>query len=132
MHHRVPPTVGIVAALVFLVVLALPFGMAPVDQVTSYYGSGAISAYVPGLFALVAVLALAAGRQERSRPDFAAGVALVVGLFAVGLATVWALTVRIDTISLGSLVVYHRWALVVAAAVLPASALLYARTLRLL
>ncbi|MFB6073801.1 MAG: hypothetical protein ABEJ89_02175 [Haloarculaceae archaeon] len=131
MDYRLPPTIGLVAAVAYLVVLGAPYVVAPVSQVGAYYGSGAVSALVPALFAVVALIVMAAGRQERTAPDFAAGVALVVGLFTVLLSALWALTVRPDVITFGSLAVYHRWVLVAVSLVLPAAAVLYARTLGL-
>lgn len=133
---RRPPTAGIAASLVTLAVVVVPIGL--VDGSTAfgaYYGGGAVNGLAVGLFAIVATVVFAAGREERSSPDLVAGATLVLGLFAFVLALVWALTVPEELIfQLGTATVmeHHRWALVVATLGMPASALWYARALRLL
>ena len=91
---RLAPTVGIVASLAVLGVLAAPYAL--VEQgsaVGAYFAAGSINPLVVGLFATVAIIVFAAGREGRSPPDLVAGATLVLGLFMAALATVWAVTV---------------------------------------
>jgi len=125
---RVAPTVGIVASVALVVALSLPY-LLGVDGTGGYYGSGSVNPLLAGLFALVTVIVFAAGREERSDPQLAAGVALALGVFAVVVTVVWALTARVDAVQLTS---SHRWAVVGAAALVPLSAGWYARTLGVL
>lgn len=90
---------------------------------------------VVGLFALVCVIVFAAGREERSSPELTAGAALVLGCFAVGLVTIWALTVPINVVRsfpTTAAFEYHRHLLVLVALAIPVSAAWYARALGLL
>lgn len=132
---RVAPTVGIVASLLVLVVLAAPYAVVEAGSaVATYYASGALNPFVVGVFALVAVMVLAAGRQNRSSPDLVAGAALVLGGFMLVISLVWALTVPVSLVqqlSTQTLLQYHRGALVLVAAIVPLSAGWYARSLRI-
>lgn len=131
MNTRVlAPTVGIVGSLAFLGALTVPYVLAEsTSGVGGYYSSGAINPLVAGLFALVSVIVFAAGRKGRTDPELAAGVALAFGGFMVLVAVAWALTVRIDAVQLSA---NHRWLVVSAALLVPASAGWYARSLGLL
>jgi hypothetical protein len=94
-----------------------------------------VNPLVGGLLALVTIIVLAAGREERTDPALAAGVGLTVGLFVLVLSTLWAATVPMDVVvgmSTNTLVEYHRFALVAVAAVIPVSGAWYARGLGLL
>lgn len=130
---KVAPTVGIAGCLLVLAVVAWPYLLETASAVSTYYGSGAVTPLAAGLLAFVSVIVFAAGREERSDPATVAGAALVFGLFMVVIAVLFALTARVDVLggssaSLSS----QRWVLA-AVAVLPlASAVWYARTLRLL
>lgn len=127
-HLRLAPAVGIGACLAVVAVLAAPF-LVDAASTGGYYGSGAVNPLLAGLFGVVCLVVLAAGREGRSDPGLAAGVALALGLFMTLVAVAWALTVRIDAIEIAS---YHRWVLVGAAAVVPLSAAWFARALDLL
>lgn len=127
---RLAPTVGIVASVGFLVVLGAPYVLADAASgVGTYYESGAINPLIAGLFALVSVIVFAAGREGRTAPDLAAGVALALGLFVTLVAVAWALTARVDVIAIQT---SHRWVLAGVAAVIPASAAWFARALGVL
>lgn len=132
---RLAPTVGIVASLLVLVVLAVPFTLVEAGSaVGAYYAAGGINPLAVGVFALVAVMVLAAGWQGRSSPDLVAGAALVLGGFMLVISLVWALTVPLSLVqqlSTQTLLQYHRGALVVVAALVPLSAGWYARALRI-
>ncbi|MFB6117585.1 hypothetical protein [Halosegnis sp.] len=135
---RAAPTVGIVACLLVVAVLLLPY-LLITSGVTAYYDAGAITPLAAGLFALVGVIVFAAGREERTDPSLAAGAGLVFGLFAVLVCGVWAATVpasvplqlgTADTIS-ATLLEFHRFMLVGAAALVAVAGGWYAKTLRL-
>ena len=129
---RVAPLVGILGCVGVLGTLAYPYAVSDVG-VGAYYASGPVTPLAAGLLAAVGVIVFAAGREGRSDPSVAAGAGLVFGLFIVLISVVWAFTARVDVLggaaaSLSS----QRWVLA-AVAVLPlASAVWYARTLRLL
>ena len=100
---KAAPTVGIAGCLLVLAVVMWPYLLETASAVSTYYGSGAVTPLAAGLLAFVSVIVFAAGREERSDPATVAGAALVFGLFVLVIA------------------------------VLPlASAVWYARTLRLL
>jgi len=127
---RLAPAVGIVACLLVLVVLALPYVLADTGRAVGlYYGTGAVNPLVAGLFVLVGLIVFAAGREGRSDPGTAAGAALALGVFGLGVALLWAVTVRVDVVAITEL---HRWALVAVAALVPVAAGWYTRALGLL
>jgi len=133
---RVAPTVGIVGCLLYLLALAAPYAIIETAGAAStYYDAGALSPLIPGALTLVTVIVLAAGREGRSDPSVAAGASLVAGLFVVGLSLAWALTVPEEvvlTLTESTLIEYHRWVLVVAAAPIPLGAAWFAKALNLL
>jgi len=126
-HRRTAPLVGIAGCLAVLAALVYPYLVA--DSVGTYYGTGVVNPLVGAVLALVAVIVFAAGREERSDPQFAAGAALVFSAFTLLLLFGWALTVRVDAVELPGL---HRWATVTFALVAPLAAVWYARALSLL
>lgn len=125
---RAVPTVGIVASLAVVVALSVPY-LLGTNGVGTYYGSGGVNPLLAGLFALVGVIVFAAGREGRSDPELAAGVALALGVFMVLVTVVWALTARVDAVQLTTM---HRWLVVGTAALVPLSAVAYARVLGVL
>lgn len=135
-NARLAPLVGIAAAVGVLAVLVAPFLVVqPSSAIGTYYGTGAITPYITGLFALLSVVVFAAGREDRTDPAMAAGATLVMGVFALVVAALWALTVPIEVVTgMGTATVmeYHRFALVVVALAMPVAAAWYARALRLL
>ncbi|WP_136686691.1 DUF7548 family protein [Halorhabdus amylolytica] len=120
---RLAPTVGILACLAFLGVLAVPLGS---PSAGLYYASGALNPLIGGLLALVTVIVFAAGRQRRTDPSLAAGVALAFGLVITVTVIAWASTARTDVLSNTQ---YHRYALAGTAAAVPIVAAWYAREL---
>lgn len=138
---RAAPTAGIVACLLVLAVLALPYLLVERGAgVGAYYAAGVVPPFVAGLFALVCVIVFAAGREERSDPALVAGASLAFGLFTVFISALWAVTVPESVVlQLGevsdlaaTLLVAHRYLLVVASAGVPASAAWYAWILELM
>jgi len=132
---RVAPAAGIVAALATLVALAVPYlVVGEASAVNAYYNAGAITPLAAGLLATVAVIVFAAGRAGRTDPPLAAGAGLTLGAFALAVSALWAATVPVSVaLQLGTVAAirYHRLALVVVAAGVPASAGWYARALGL-
>lgn len=122
---RLAPLVGIVGCLGTVAALVYPY-LAADGSVATYYGSGVVNPLVAGLLAAVTVIVFAAGREDRTDPDFSAGAGLVFGAFATVIVLLWALTVRVDALEITNL---HRWVAVVVAATVPAAGAWYARTL---
>lgn len=124
---RVAPLVGIVGCLAVLVALAYP-AVALEDGVGTYFGSASVTPLAAGLLALVTVVVLAAGREGRTDPGFAAGVALVFGVAILAILGLWAATVRLDVVAIDP---NHRWATVAVSFLVPAGAGWFARSLGL-
>jgi len=127
---RTGPTVGIVGCVAYLLALLVPYGIVETTSaVGAYYNAGALSPAAPAVFALLAIIVLAAGREGRTDPGIAAGAGLVLGLVIVGLSFLWATTVP-ESLVLGltesTLIEQHRWAVVAAAAPIPAGAAWFA------
>ena len=134
---RLAPLVGIVGSVVVLGLLLVPYRVvrtSPGTAVATYYGTGAVNPLFAGMLALVTAIVLAAGREERTDPVLAAGVGLSFGLFVVGLATLWAVTVP-EEVVVGidgpRVLEYHRWAVAGVAATVPVASGWWARTLGL-
>jgi hypothetical protein len=124
---RLAPTLGIVACLAVLGVLGAPYVLADsASGVGTYYGSGAINPLLAGLFALIAIIIFAAGREGRTEPDLAAGVTLTLGLFIVLINLAWALTARVDVVAIQE---SYRWLLVGVSLGVPVSAAWFTRAL---
>lgn len=137
---RAAPTVAIVACVLVLLLLSAPYLLVEqASAVNAYYGAGAVTPLVAGLFALVGVIVFAAGREERSDPAIVSGAGLVFGLFMFAIAGLWALTVPESVaVQLGDVggaaatfVEYHRHLVALAAAGVVLAAGWYARALRL-
>lgn len=135
---RTPPTLGIVACLLVIVTVAAPYVLlsdAGAGGLPAYYDHGPVGPWVVTLLAIVALVAFAAGREERSDPLIIAGATLVMGLFIVGTATLWALSVPtafVQQLGTESWLEYHRWALVTTAALVPIAGGWYGRVLGVL
>jgi len=127
---RTGPTVGIVGCVAYLLVLVVPYLIVETTTaVGAYYGAGALSPAVAAVFALLAIIVLAAGREGRTDPSLAAGAALVLGVFIVGLSLVWATTVPVSLVlglTESTLIEQHRWAVVAAAVPIPLGAAWFA------
>ena len=142
--RRLAPTVGIVASLLVVVLLAVPYGVVDGEAVANYYGAGVLSPWVGGLLALVAVVVFAAGREDRTNPETAAGFGLGLGAATVAVFALWAVTVPAEVplqlttdeplvgpLTTGTVVEYHRWVTAGVALLVPAAGAWYARALRL-
>ncbi|WP_436911539.1 DUF7548 family protein [Halosimplex marinum] len=134
---RLAPLVGVVGCLLVLVSLGLPYVLvrsAVGSAVGTYYGAGALNPLVGGIFALVAAIVLAAGRDERTDPPLAAGIGIALGFFVVVVVAVWAVTVPLEVVvgmDAPTVMASHRWATLAAAAVVPVASLWWSRTLGL-
>ncbi|WP_436932144.1 DUF7548 family protein [Halosimplex halobium] len=135
---RLAPLVGVVGCLLVLVSLAAPYLLvrtAPGSAVGTYYAEGALNPLVAGIFALVAAIVLAAGRDERTDPPLAAGVGIAFGLFATVVIAVWAVTVPEQVLfdmDAPAIITYHRWASVAVSLLIPVASLWWSRTLGLI
>jgi hypothetical protein len=125
------PTVGLVAALAVLVVVAVPYVLIPARDVGVYYSA---PTFVPihlvvGLFAMVAVVVFAAGHNGRTDPPTAAGATVVLGGFMALLVLWWAVAVGdlVGSFDVTASFDYHRWLLLVATAAVAASGWWFAR-----
>jgi hypothetical protein len=126
---RIAPLVGIVGCLAVLLALGAPYVLVEdASGIGLYYSSGAVNPLLAGLFAMVALIALAAGREGRSDPAMAAGVALVLGGVVAVIAVAWALTARVDVVAIDTA---HRWAVAGVSVFVPAGAAWFARALGL-
>lgn len=125
---RAAPLAGITACLATLAALAYPF-VAAGAGVGAYYGSGVVNPLVAALLVAVAVVVFAAGRERRTDPGFAAGVALAFGAAAALILLAWAATVRVDAVAVAAT---HRWLTAVVGLAVPVAAAWYARALGLL
>jgi hypothetical protein len=137
---RLAPLVGIVGCLLYAGLLVVPYVVVPASSGTAvglYYDSGGINPVVGGFFALIAVIVMAAGRERRTDPGFAAGVALVLGLFMTGIALLWAITVPAGVVpgvgvQAPTYLSVHRWVVSGVGAVVPVAGGWWASRLGLL
>ncbi|WP_158057354.1 DUF7548 family protein [Halorussus halophilus] len=124
------PTLGIVAAVVVLAVVAVPYFYLSGPNVAVYYGSPTpVPVHlVVGLFAMVSVIVFAAGRNGRTDPPTAAGAAVVLGGFMAVLTLWWALAAGelVGSFPVEATFDYHRWLLLAATLLVAASGGWYA------
>lgn len=131
MSKRLAPKVGIVSCLAVLLLLSLPYFLAPATAVSVYYGTIPVPVdLLDTFFALVALIAFGSGLQDRSDPATVAGVTLVLGVFMAVITLWWAVVTpaatlveaaRMDSLS------NHRWIFALVTLAVPASAGWYAR-----
>lgn len=126
------PTAGVIACLALLAALAAPYVLAggPESPVGVYYASGPVGALGVAFIAAVLVVVFLSGKQGRSPPDTVAGIAVVAGLALFAVALSWALAVEGVLFNFpadASWIEYHRWVVLVLAALVPATAGAYAR-----
>lgn len=135
--HRAPPTVGIGAAVGFVVLVFAPYvalSETETGGLSVYYDYGVAGPQFLAVLAAVAVVLFAAGREGRTDRSFVAGITVVLGLVLVSLIAAWALAVPGDVVaSLGSAawLEYHRWLVLASAVLIAASAGWYVRALSL-
>lgn len=135
---RTPPTLGIVACALILVIVALPhllLSESGAGGIAAYYDHGVVGPWVVTVLTTVALVAFAAGRQDRSDPATIAGATLVFGFFIVGTSLAWALSVPtafVQQLGTETWLGYHRWVLVGASMLVPIAGVWYAATLDVL
>jgi hypothetical protein len=125
------PTVGIVAALAVLAAVVAPYFLIAATEAGVYYSATTLVPVhlVVGLFASVAIIVFAAGRNGRTDPPTAAGAAVVLGGFVAVLVLWWAISVGglVGSLTEVAAFGYHRWILLAAALALAGSAGWFAR-----
>ncbi|UPV73218.1 hypothetical protein M0R89_11735 [Halorussus limi] len=125
------PTVGVVAALAVLAAIVAPYFLIDATAAGVYYSE---PTFVPvhlvvGLFATVAVVVFAAGRNGRTDAPTAAGVTVVLGGFMALLVLWWAVSVGdlVGSLTANATFDYHRWLLLATSVAVAASAGWFAR-----
>ncbi|MFC4406218.1 DUF7548 family protein [Haloarchaeobius iranensis] len=135
---RTPPTVGIAAGIGFVIAVFAPYvalSSSGVAALETYYGYGLVAPTYLTLFALVGIVVLAAGREARTAPDLAAGVALVIGFAATLLTLLWATGVEesvVSSIGTETWLAYHRWVVLALGVVFTGTSVWYADVLGVL
>jgi len=139
-RERAAATVGVVATATALGLTAVPYAVAGPTAVSTYYAAGFASPVFVSLLAVVGAITLVSAANGRSDPALAAGIAVTVAAFAVGLSVLWAvpahevaLGIDLQAGSVGGVdaatwFAYHPHAVVLAALALAGGAGLYART----
>lgn len=133
-----PPTVGIVAAVSYLVAVFLPYvALSGVETAAlpAYYDFGIAGPQFLAVLPLVGIILFAAGRERRTEPDYVAGLTLVLGAMLAVFVAIWALSVPENVVlSIGEAtwLEYHRWLVLLTALAMVACSLWYAKSLELL
>ncbi|MFC6732193.1 MULTISPECIES: hypothetical protein [unclassified Haladaptatus] len=137
------PVLGIVADVAVLVAIVVPYLIVPESAysgLTVYYTSGLAGVFGAAGFALVTLIAFAAGYKNRTEPVTVAGATIALGVFMVVLTLLWALAVPADVIGsiatlesslAATLMENHRWLILLFSLGVPASGVWYARALKL-
>ncbi|MFC6730203.1 hypothetical protein ACFQDG_16250, partial [Natronoarchaeum mannanilyticum] len=98
---RTPPSAGIVASAVTVLVAFAPFlvlSSAASSGLQTYYAHGIVGPWPVAMLGLLSIVAFAAGRQERTDPVTIAGATLVLGVAAAAIALYWAVAVPGDLV----------------------------------
>ncbi|WP_255169669.1 DUF7548 family protein [Natrononativus amylolyticus] len=133
-----PPTAGIVASISYLVVVFVPYVLLSETEAAAlptYYDFGLAGPQFLAVLPLVGLVLFAAGRQQRTEPDYVAGLTLVLGMVLTALIAIWAISVPENVVlSIGeaSWLEYHRWLVLLAGLAMVACSLWYAKSLELL
>jgi hypothetical protein len=133
--ERTPPVAGIAASVLVLAVVFGPYLVLAGGELAglrAYYSHGLVGPWAVSLLALIAVVAFAAGRENRTDPITVAGGTLVFGFVAFVISLAWAASVPgalVLQIGTADWLQYHRWLLVAASAAVFASAGWYVRAL---
>lgn len=129
----VAPTVGVLACVVLLVTLGLPYVLISEGGATlgDYYASGPVGAGGIAFLAVLTVVVFLSGTRGTADPDVVAGITLVLGIVILALAVLWATavdeTLLFNLPASAAWITSHRWAVVGIAAAVPVSAVGYAR-----
>jgi hypothetical protein len=144
--RRAAPQLGIVASLLVVVLLVVPYlVVADSAAVSSYYGAGTPTPWAAGLMALAGIIIFAAGLKDRTDPETAAGAGVGLGFVVFLISLLWAVTVPAEVplqlatddplvgpLTTGVVLEYHRWTLAAVSVLVPVAGGWYARALRLI
>ncbi|WP_416839215.1 hypothetical protein [Haloferax sp. DFSO52] len=132
--ERLSSTIGLVGSLLLAVAVAVPaVAVEPGSgEMAAYYASGPVGLSLVGMLALLEVIVILSGRQERTDPAVAAGLAFVLSLSMLALSVVWSLSIDPNVLfsfpEQYSWLSSHRWAVIGAAAITFVGAGGYARS----
>jgi hypothetical protein len=103
--------VGALAGVALLVLVVVPYAVAPSAEVSVYYGVGVVGPPLLAAFVAVALVALLSGVADRSDPEMTAGVAVTLAVVVALLALEWALAVTtpLGGMEAGETLDVHRW-----------------------
>jgi len=123
---------GVVACVLVLVVLAAPYVLlSDPSGLGSYYAAGPVGVGALVLLAPIEVVAFLSGTRGNADPSTAAGVATVLGLAIALVSLLWAVGIDPNLVysfaAADSWIENHRWVVVAASLLVPASALAWAR-----
>lgn len=145
--RRAAPTLGLVAAACFVLLLLVPYLVVEdPGGVSAYYTAGTLTPWASGMMALVSIVVFAAGREDRTAPETAAGAGLGFGVVIFLITLLWAVTLPAEVplqlttaepilgelLTTGTVLEYHRWVLALVGALPAAAGAWYARSLGLL
>ena len=134
MDERLASTVGLLGTLLLAVAVAVPaVAVEPGSgEMAAYYASGPFGISIVGMLALLEVIVFLSGRQERTDPAVASGLAFVMSLSMLGISVIWSISIDPNVLfsfpQQYSWLSYHRWGVVGAAAVTFVGAAGYARS----
>ena len=119
---------GIFAAVLVLILGAVPYFLGSPAAVSAYYTGAPVGPPMVALFAVLELIVLLAGLRRRSDPATVAGIAIVLGLFAAIIAWWWALAIEAALaggVTQLDLFRNHRWAVAIAATLQVITAVAY-------
>lgn len=128
--ERLAAGTGVAAAVAVAALVAGTYAILDPTAIGPYFAAGPGGPPLLALFALLAVVILAAGSTGRQDPALMAGIALALGAFSALLSWWWALAVSPSLVGGLTNVAsfeYHRWAVAASATVLLAASAAYAR-----
>jgi hypothetical protein len=143
--RRAAPQLGIVASLLVVAVLVVPYLIVSDGAaVSSYYAAGTPTPWAAGLMALAGIIIFAAGLEDRTDPETAAGAGVGLGFVVFLISLLWAFTVPAEVplqvatddplvgpLTTGVVLEYHRWVLAAVSVLVPVAGGWYAKTLGL-
>ncbi|MFW5919543.1 MAG: DUF7548 family protein [Halanaeroarchaeum sp.] len=133
---RLPPVLGALANVAYAILVGVPYLLVPAGRaggLGAYYAFGPVDPPVLALFALVGAIAFAGGAADRTDPATAAGAALVAAIAVFGLTVLWALAVDVASLPVvpGDWIDWHRWVVLLLAAIPALAGAWYTRVLGL-
>ena len=129
--EQAAPALGILGCLAVVVTLALPYLVSTGwgSQLGRYYAAGPLGVGAVFFFALVGIVVFLAGARGRTDASTAAGISLALGVVALLVALLWAMSVSLQPLFgfPASWITDHRWYVVAVTSIIPVAAALYAR-----